>query len=55
MMQNKTDSPRAAEVAQKGQDVGQMQNILLRKIEEMTPYIIQLEKRVNELEAINKK
>ncbi|NDV69240.1 hypothetical protein [Dysgonomonas sp. 25] len=42
--------PSEAEVKEKGVDVGEMQVKLLQKIEELTLYTIQLEKRIKELE-----
>lgn len=41
--------PSAAEVKEKGLSMGEMQNKLLQKIEELTLYVIELEKRVNDL------
>ncbi len=43
--------PSEAEVETNGFNVSSMQGVMLEKIEEMTLYIIELEKRVNELEA----
>ncbi|WP_212005316.1 hypothetical protein [Chitinophaga sp. HK235] len=48
------DLPAANEVETKGQDLGEMNKILLKKIEEMSLYIIQLDKRTKELEEIVK-
>jgi hypothetical protein len=46
------DIPSAGEVkANDGMEVGKMQVLLLEKVEELTLYIIQLEKRIQELEA----
>ncbi|WP_343670130.1 hypothetical protein [Chitinophaga sp.] len=45
------DVPSAAEVTQNGQDLGEMNKILLQKIEELTLYIIDLKKEVSELKA----
>lgn len=45
------DVPSEKDVESSGIEVGEMNAILLRKIEEMTLYIIQLEKRVNQLET----
>jgi len=45
--------PSAAEVEENGVNVGEMNAILLQKVEELTLYIIQLEKRLTEIE--NKK
>jgi hypothetical protein len=45
--------PSAREVQEKGVSVGGAQSLLLRKIEELTLHMIQMEKRVAELEAEN--
>ncbi len=42
------DVPSAEEVSCEGLDLGRMDALLLRKIEELTLYIIELEKRLNE-------
>jgi hypothetical protein len=42
------DVPSGKEVLKNGQDLGRMDAILLRKIEELTLYVIELEKRLNE-------
>jgi hypothetical protein len=42
------DVPSATEISTTGQDLGKMDAILLRKIEELTLYVIELEKRLNE-------
>ena len=42
--------PSAAEVEANGVNLGKMNNILLEKVEELTLYIIQLEKRLSEVE-----
>lgn len=42
--------PAAEEVAEKGISLGEMNSILLKKIEEQTLYILQLEKRVTAIE-----
>ena len=42
--------PTATSVAENGIDLGEMNAILLKKMEEMTLYIIQIEKRLSELE-----
>lgn len=42
--------PSEAEVDESGVDVGEMQSILLKKIEELTLYILQQEERITELE-----
>jgi hypothetical protein len=44
------DVPSAAEVNTKGVNLCEMDQVLLRKVEEMTLYILQLEKRLKELE-----
>ena len=41
--------PSAAEVKENGIDVGEMNAILLQKVEELTLYIIELQKQMNEL------
>jgi len=43
--------PSAAEVEADGINLGEMNVILLQKIEELTLYIIQMEKRLSELES----
>jgi len=45
--------PSAKEVQDKGVSVGESQALLLRKIEELTLHMIQMEKRMTELEAEN--
>ncbi len=45
--------PTAAEVAEKGLNVGEMQRIQMEKIEENTLYILQLEDRLKKLEEQN--
>jgi len=42
------DVPSAAEVAEKGQAVGEMNAVLLKKVEELTLYIIEQNKRMDE-------
>ena len=42
--------PSAAEVEENGINLGEMQGKLLQKIEELTLHIIQLEKRLAEIE-----
>jgi hypothetical protein len=46
--------PSAEEIEKDGQDLGEMNRLLLKKVEELTLYIIQLEKRTVNLEK-NKK
>ncbi|MCL2290028.1 MAG: hypothetical protein FWC34_04895, partial [Bacteroidetes bacterium] len=43
--------PSAAEVEANGIELGEMNAILLRKVEELTLYIIQMEKRLSEIES----
>lgn len=45
------DIPSAAEVEENGIDVGEMNKLLLQKIEELTLYTIELNKQVQELKA----
>jgi len=44
------DVPSAKEVEKDGLDLGEMNKRLLQKVEEMTLYIIDLEKRLNMIE-----
>ncbi|WP_286863365.1 MULTISPECIES: hypothetical protein [Sphingobacterium] len=44
------DVPKAAEVENDGIQLGEMNKILLKKIEELTLHVIQQEKRINELQ-----
>jgi hypothetical protein len=43
--------PSASEVKEKGMNMGDMQNKLLQKVEELTLYAIELQKQVDELKA----
>ncbi|WP_212003286.1 hypothetical protein [Chitinophaga sp. HK235] len=45
------DIPSEKEVTEKGLDVGEMNKLLLQKIEEMTLHMIKMEKRIQELES----
>ena len=45
------DMPSAADVTEKGISVGEMQNLLLQKIEELTLYIMQQQKEIEDLKA----
>ena len=47
------DIPSAAEVEQQGIDLGQMNALLLQKVEELTLYIIDMQKQINELKQQN--
>ena len=49
------DVPSAKEVSKEGFDIGEMQKILLRKIEELTLYIIEQDRKIKELEIKRKK
>ena len=49
------DVPSEKEVFKKGIDLGEMDGLLLRKIEELTLYIIEQEKRIKNLEEKIKK
>ena len=46
--------PSAKEVAENGADLGELNRLLVEKIEELTLYVIELEERMSELEEINK-
>jgi len=46
--------PAAGEVIEKGIDVGEMNVILLKKVEELTLHLIEMEKRIRELEGEKK-
>lgn len=48
--QHLPDMPAAAEVAKDGQDLGEMNRKLVQKVEELTLYIIDLQKRIAALE-----
>ena len=48
------DIPSAAEMKEKGADLGQMQTKLLAKIEELTLHMIEAEERNNRLEQQNR-
>ncbi|HRG88137.1 MAG TPA: hypothetical protein PLW44_03895 [Chitinophagales bacterium] len=43
--------PSESEVLEKGSDVGQMNTLLLQKVEELTLYIIDLQKQIDELKS----
>ncbi len=43
--------PSAAEVEENGVDVGEMNKLLLQKVEELTLYVIDLQKQINELKS----
>ncbi len=44
--------PSAREIMEEGLDVGEMSNLLLQKIEELTLYTIEQEKRIEQLELL---
>ncbi|MDR1112299.1 MAG: hypothetical protein LBL18_00835, partial [Bacteroidales bacterium] len=44
------EMPSAAEVEADGVKVGEMNALLLKKVEELTLYVIELQKQINELE-----
>ena len=46
--------PSAEEVAKEGIDMAKMDAKLLEKIEELTLYVIQLNKKIEQLEKANK-
>ena len=43
--------PSATEVKENGVDVGEMNKLLLQKVEELTLYVIDLQKQINELKS----
>ena len=45
------DIPSAQEVEENGVDVGEMNKLLLQKVEELTIYIIDLQKQIDELKS----
>lgn len=47
--------PSADEVAKKGLDIGEINRLLVEKVEELTLYIIQLEERINKIENTGSK
>jgi hypothetical protein len=57
IQQNKhlIDVPNAKEVEKDGHDLGSMDAILLKKIEELTLYIIEQDKKIKALEALHSK
>ena len=46
--------PSAADVAANGVEMGEMNKLLLQKVEEMTLYLIKLEKEINDLKEKQK-
>ncbi|MBW0177575.1 hypothetical protein [Sediminibacterium sp.] len=49
------DMPSAKDVEEKGVDIGDQQVLLLKKIEELTLYVLQLQARIKKLESSNEK
>lgn len=49
------DVPSAAEVEKDGQDLGDMNKVLLKKVEELTLYVIELQKQVDALKSAGAK
>ena len=45
------DIPSAQQVEEEGVDVGEMNKLLLQKVEELTLYIIDLQKQIDELKS----
>ncbi|MBR3723946.1 MAG: hypothetical protein IKN11_00960, partial [Bacteroidales bacterium] len=43
--------PSAAEVEEKGMNVGEMNKVLLQKVEELTLHVIELQKQIDELKT----
>ncbi len=54
IIQNKhlPDVPNQDEISKDGMDVYEMNTILLKKVEELTLYVIELEKRIDEMEKV---
>ncbi len=48
------DVPTQDEISKDGMDVYEINAILLKKVEELTLYVIELEKRIGEIEKENK-
>jgi len=46
------DVPTQDEISKDGMDVYEMNAILLKKVEELTLYVIELEKRIDEMEKV---
>ena len=43
--------PSATEVEEDGADLGEMNRLLMEKVEELTLYVIDLQKQINELKS----
>ena len=54
ILQNKhlPDVPIQDEISKDGMDVYEMNAVLLKKVEELTLYVIELEKRIDEMEKV---
>ena len=54
ILQNKhlPDVPNQDEISKNGIDVYEMNAVLLKKVEELTLYVIELEKRIDEMEKL---
>jgi len=54
ILQNKhlPDVPTQDEISKNGIDVYEMNAVLLKKVEELTLYVIELEKRIDEMEKL---
>jgi len=54
ILQNKhlPDVPNQDEISKNGIDVYEMNAVLLKKVEELTLYVIELEKRIDEMEKV---
>ena len=54
ILQNKhlPDVPTQDEISKNGIDVYEMNAVLLKKVEELTLYVIELEKRIDEMEKV---
>jgi hypothetical protein len=46
------DVPTQDEISKNGIDVYEMNAVLLKKVEELTLYVIELEKRIDEMEKV---
>jgi len=46
------DVPNQDEISKNGIDVYEMNAVLLKKVEELTLYVIELEKRIDEMEKL---
>ncbi len=57
ILQNKhlPDVPTQDEISKNGIDVYEMNAVLLKKVEELILYVIELEKRIDEMKKVNKR